>query len=176
MKRKAMWMGIAVLVLTLGYTAVQARGHRGRQHHNAGPRFEALDLTQEQKDQMRSLRTKNRKAMIELKAKAELAQVELHELMRERNPSEKKVEQAVAKINAARGKMMERQVKQKLAMKKVLTDEQLQKLEEMPKGRRGGGEGGRYFRGQRRGHPGQGQGMGMGWHQQGQPQGNPSQI
>ncbi len=161
MKRKILWMGIAGLVLVIGSTAVQARGHRGRQHHFAGPRFEQLDLTQIQKDQMKSLRSENQKQMIQLRADMQLAHVELGELMHEKNPNQKQVGKAVAKVNSARGKMTASRVHQKLAVNKILTDEQLQKLEEMPRGRRGGG---RHFQG--RSGPGmrgpQGRGMG-GW-------------
>ena len=79
--------------------------------------------------------------------------------MREKDPSQSKVEKAVDKINSARGKMMQAQVKQKLAVKKLLTDEQIQKLEEMPKRRKGRGQGERQFR-HRRGGRGM---MGGGW-------------
>jgi Spy/CpxP family protein refolding chaperone len=118
-----------------------------------------LDLTQEQKDQLKSLRTANQKKMIQLRADAQIAGVELRELMHEKDPNKRQVDAAVAKVNSARGKMMSSRVHQKLAVNKILTDEQLQKLEEMP-GRRGGRE--RHFRN----HPGpkrmgpQGRGMG----------------
>ena len=157
MKRKYWWMGIGALVLALAATAVYAKGHRGKHHHIAGPRFEALDLTQEQKHQLKSLRTENRKKMIKLKADMQLAHVELRELMSEKAPNQGKVDRTVEKMNAAHAEMTKIRVMAKLSLNKILTDEQRQKLKEMPKRRH---RGGRHFRGHRRG--GFGRGMGMG--------------
>ena len=154
MKRKYMWMGIAGLILALDVSAVHARGNRGRNHHFAGPRFEALDLTQDQKDQIRSLRTDTEKKMIQLRADAEVARLELRELLHEKNPIQKSANQAVDKVAAAQSKVMKNRIQQKLFLNKILTDEQLQKLEKMTKGQRRGGRDGR------RGHRG---GRGMGW-------------
>jgi Spy/CpxP family protein refolding chaperone len=145
MKRRYMWMGIAGLILAIGVTAVHARGHRGRNYHFAGPRFEEFDLTETQKDQLKSLRTDAHKKMIQLRADAQLAHVELKELIHQKNPSQKFVDQAVDKVTAAQASMMKNRVQQKLSMNKILTDEKLQKLEEMPRGHRRGG---------RRGHRG----------------------
>jgi hypothetical protein len=61
----------------------------------------------------------------------------------------------VDKVAAAQAKVMKNRIQQKLFTNKILTDEQLQKLEEMPKGQRRGGRDGR------RGHRG-GRGMGRG--------------
>jgi|SaaInl8_200m_RNA_FD_contig_21_691924_length_661_multi_14_in_0_out_0_1 Spy/CpxP family protein refolding chaperone len=163
MKRKYMWMGVVTLILALGFAAVHARGHRGKRHHFAGPRFEALDLTQDQKDQLRSLRSEGQKQMIKLKADMQLAHLELKDLMQQRSPDQKKVDRVVDKMNAAHAKMTSSRVKQQLAVHKVLTEEQLQKLNEKPTGqRRGRG----HFRGGRRGG-GPGHGMGMGGEHQG---------
>ena len=157
MKRKYMWMGIAGLILALGVSAVHARGHRGRQHHFAGPRFEKLDLTQEQKAQLKTLRSENAKKMVQIKADMEMAHIELRELMDQKDPNQRQVDKAVEKVNAAMSKMTERRVRQKLALNKILTEEQFQKLEEMPRGRRGQEPRGR------RGHgPRMGRGMGGG--------------
>jgi len=158
MKRRTIWMGIAGLILALGVTAVHARGHRGRQHHFAGPRFEELDLTQEQKDQLKSLRTESQKKMIQLKADMQIAHVELKALLIQKNPNQGSVDKVVSKLSSAQAKMTENRVRQKLAVNKILTGEQLQKLEEMPKGRRYRG---RHFRGRRGPDQMRHQGMGM---------------
>jgi Spy/CpxP family protein refolding chaperone len=157
MKRKTIWMGIAGLVLALGITAVHARGHRGGKHHFAGPRFEELDLTQEQKDQLKSLRTETQKKMIQLKADMQIAHVELKELLIQKNPNQDTVDKVVSRLSSAQAKMTESRVRQKLAVNKILTEEQFQKLEEMPKGRR---DRGRHFRGRR--GPGEMRHRGMG--------------
>lgn len=159
MKRRYLWIGGAVLAVALVATAVQAKGHRGRQHHG-GHRFEALDLSQAQKDQMRKLMTENRKQMIQLRADTQVARLELAELLRQKSPDTKAVDRAIEKVNAANAKVTESRARQKLSINRILTDEQLQKLEDMPKRRRGHGpmHNRRGGRGDRRGH-----GMGMGW-------------
>jgi len=156
MKSRMKWIGIVGLILVIaGVTAVQARGHRRGHHHFAGPRFEALDLTQEQKDELKSLRSEGQKKMIQLRADAKLAHVELRELMQQKNPNQRAVTKAVEKVNDTRSKITMNRVQQKLSMNKILTEEQLQKLEEMPKRRRG-------HRGKRGFHGRGGHGMGMG--------------
>ena len=155
MKRKYMWMGIFGLTLAIGFSAVHARGHRGGNRHFAGPRFEELDLTQVQKDKLKSMRTDNQKKMIQLRADMQVAHVELRELLSQKSPNLKSVDQVVAKMTLALSKIIVSRVQQKLAVNKILTDEQLQKLEEMPKGHRRGGRRGH------RGGPGGGPGMGM---------------
>ena len=83
-----------------------------------------------------------------------MAHVELKELLSQKNPNQKSVERAVTKVSAAQSKMMTNRVQQKLALNKILTQEQFDKLEAMRKGRRGGHRG---FRG---GRGGRGKGMG----------------
>ena len=107
-----------------------------------------------QKNQLKSARTESHKKMIQLKADVQLAHVELKELLSQKNPNQKSVERAVTKVSAAQSKMMTNRVQQKLALNKILTQEQFDKLEAMPKGRRGGHRG---FRG---GRGGRGKGMG----------------
>ena len=153
MRRKYMWMGIAGLVLVLGISVVHAQGRRGRRHQPAGPRFEALDLSQEQKDQLKSLRSDGQKEMIQLRADMQVAKIELRELLGQKNPSQSKVDKTVASVTATQTKMTANRVQHKLAMNKILTEEQLKKLEKMPKGRKGGNR--RQFRG-RRGGPAKG--------------------
>ena len=145
MRRIFLWMGIAGLILALGISAVHARGHRGRRHHNAGPRFEALELTQEQKDQLKSVRLDGKKKMIQYRADMQLARIELKELLIQKSPNQGQVDKVVAKITSTQAKITESRVRQKLGMKKILTEEQLKKIEEMTKDRRGGG----HFRNRR---------------------------
>jgi Spy/CpxP family protein refolding chaperone len=159
MRRRYLWIGAVVVVLALGASVVHARGHRGGNHHFAGPRFEELDLTQMQKNQLKSARTESHKKMIQLKADIQLAHVELKELLSQKNPNQKSVERAVTKVSAAQSKMMTNRVQQKLALNKILTQEQFDKLEAMPKGPRGGHRG---FRGRRGGPPGRDRDLGMG--------------
>jgi Spy/CpxP family protein refolding chaperone len=175
MRRRYLWMGAVVVVLALGASVVHARGHRGGNHHFAGPRFEELDLTQVQKDQLKSTRTESHKKMIQLKANVELAHVEMRELLSQKSPNQKSVDRAVAKVSAAQSKMMTNRVQQKLILNKILTQEEFEKLEAMPKGRRGG----QGFRGRRGGHgPDRDRGMGRGMSsdQPGQLEQNRSRI
>ena len=157
MKRKYMWMGIASLILALGATAAYAKGHNGKMRGFQGYQLEALELTQDQKDRLKFIRTENQKRMIQLRADAQIGRVELRELMSQKSPSEIKVDKVLEKVNETRARITENRVKMKLSINKVLTDEQLQKLQEMPKRRRGGRS---HFRERRGLHGGPG---GPGW-------------
>ena len=159
MKRKYMWMGIASLILALGATAAYAKGHNGKMRGFQGYQLEALELTQDQKDRLKFIRTENQKRMIQLRADAQIGRVELRELMSQKSPSEIKVDKVLEKVNETRARITENRVKMKLSINKVLTDEQLQKLQEMPKRRRGGRS---HFRERRGLHGGLGDPVG-GW-------------
>ena len=145
MRSKYLWMGIVGIILALGISEVHASGHQGRRHHNTGPRFEALELTQEQKDQLKSVRLDGKKKMIQYRADMQLARIELKELLIQKSPNQGQVDKVVAKITAAQAKITESRVRQKLGMKEILTEEQLKKIKEMTKDRRARG----HFRNRR---------------------------
>ena len=93
--------------------------------------LEKLDLTDDQRVQIRQVRMATEKAMVRLKADAKIARMELEEIMGEAKPNREDVKATLAVINAARSKMLEKKVNLRLEMKQILTPEQQGKMRHM---------------------------------------------
>ncbi len=104
---------------------------------------EQLDLTDAQKDQMRDLRTKHQKEMIQRRADVKVARLELRELIRDaadRVTINSKVEQ----IGSMQTEIEKARVGHRLDARNLLTPEQREKFDDMPMmghGMRGGCDG-----------------------------------
>ena len=146
-------MVLAGFVLLTGSVLAQRGRHGDRGHHMMAKRLEALDLTSEQKGKIKSLRADGHKAMAHLEADVKVAQIELHEAMRQTTVKQSDINKAVDKLNQARSKMTTSRVNHMIKMKGLLTPEQREKMEEIgPPGH------GRRGRGMMR-HRGMGHGM-----------------
>ncbi len=84
---------------------------------------EQLKLTDAQKDQMHKLRVENQKKCIPLTASLKLAQIDLEELIQGDAP-QKKIDEAVKKVNGIRSKLFSQRTRHRIDMAKVLTKEQ----------------------------------------------------
>ncbi|MBL7135487.1 MAG: Spy/CpxP family protein refolding chaperone [Candidatus Marinimicrobia bacterium] len=82
-----------------------------------------LKLTDAQKDQMHKLKVENQKKNIPLVAKLKLARIELEEIIQS-DASQKKIDEAVKKVNGIRSKLFSQRIKHRIDMAKVLTKEQ----------------------------------------------------
>ncbi len=137
MKRKSIitLMGIMAIaaVATIVYAQPQGPGMmQGKmQGRMQGKVLEALGLSAEQKDKLHMMRSAHQKEMAQLRANAQIAQIELRDLLRQDDPKDADVKTKIAAANSARGKMMEAQITFGLKMKQVLTPEQRQKWQEM---------------------------------------------
>jgi Spy/CpxP family protein refolding chaperone len=90
---------------------------------------ERLNLTDEQKEQIHKIKLEYQKKRIPLEAELKLARIELEELIRQ-GESEKKIGEAVEKVNGLRGKLFSLKINQRLDMSKLLTEEQKEKLKD----------------------------------------------
>lgn len=82
-----------------------------------------LKLTDAQKDQMHKLKVEDQKKNIPLVAKLKLARIELEEIIQS-DASQKKIDEAVKKVNGIRSKLFSQRIKHRINMAKVLTKEQ----------------------------------------------------
>ena len=82
-----------------------------------------LKLTDAQKDQIHKLRLENQKKRIPFVANLKLAQIELEEIIQS-DASQKKIDEAVKKVNGIRSKLFSQRIKHRIDMAKVLTKEQ----------------------------------------------------
>ena len=155
MKRKIIYAVIGVFVIGfMGSVAFvkQAEAQRGQRRGMRG--MAALELTDEQKEKMNSLRFAHQKAMVDLRAAHQKARIDLGEIRKQDNPSASDIQAKVDAVTAAQGKIMAREIQHNIDVKNLLTAEQKEKLGERRRGGREGfrGRGGPGFRG--RGGPG----------------------
>lgn len=121
-----------------GFGKGHGEGFALRQHM-----AEQLDLTDAQKDQIRDLRTKHQKEMIQRQADVKVARLELRELIRDaadRATINSKVEQ----IGDMQTEIKKAHVGHRLDVRDLLTPEQREKFDDMPMmghGMRGGCDG-----------------------------------
>ena len=91
---------------------------------------EKMGLTDTQKNRMKALHTAFAKDMARLEADAEIARIDLRELMDQTSPGAAAVKSQANKVNEARGKIFERAMILQAEMKGVLTAEQQQMMQE----------------------------------------------
>lgn len=118
---------------------------------------EELGLSDQQVDELRSLFSQHHKGAIRQRADLQVARVELQELIHATNLDEKAIAAKVKAVADLQAAALRARVDGQLAVQKVLTPEQREKLRDLRPGFRGGrgpgGEGRR--RGFGRGRPGQ---------------------
>ncbi len=97
-----------------------------------------LELTDEQREKIKTLRSAYTREMIQLRADSRLARVELRELMNETSPDIERVKDLAAAVSAAHGSVFERSALYRAEFKHVLTPEQQENLRESFRDRRDG--------------------------------------
>ena len=97
-----------------------------------------LELTDEQQEKIKTLRSAYTREMIQLRADSRLARVELRELMDEVSPDIDRVKELAAAASAAQGAVFERSALFRAEFKHVLTAEQQENLRESFRDRRDG--------------------------------------
>ncbi|MGH7494538.1 MAG: Spy/CpxP family protein refolding chaperone [bacterium] len=132
MKRQLWYTVTALLVTAFCVSALQAQPRQRTRAEGMHERLaEALNLSDEQKAQIRQIMVDTRKKNIDTKAKLELAQLELHELMRVDAPDQKKIDAKITEVSKLRETMMRARIESRLAMQKLLTPEQRKKMQEL---------------------------------------------
>ncbi len=95
-----------------------------------------LELTDEQQEKIRTLRSAYARDMVQLRADTRLARIELREVMSETRPDVNKVKELAAAVSAAQGSVFERGAVFRAEFRNVLTAEQQEKLRESFRDRR----------------------------------------
>lgn len=116
-------------------------GRRGRHGHGEGIRRMArrLELTDEQVTAIKDVLRQARKKAIGLRAKARIARIELAELVSEPTVDRAKVDAKVEELTKIRGDRLQERTRTALAVRAVLTPEQLAKADGMLNRLLGGG-------------------------------------
>ena len=97
-----------------------------------------LELTDEQREQVKTLRSAYTRDMIRLRADSRLARVELREQMNETSPDVDRVKELASAVSAAQGSVFERGAVFRAEFKNLLTPEQQETLRESFRDRRDG--------------------------------------
>jgi Spy/CpxP family protein refolding chaperone len=149
-----MWMAVGVLAAagTVAMAAAQERPRRPARP-DAVAIEKALGLTAEQADQLRKLRAEGRKQAIRHRADTEIARLELEELMGAPTVDEKAVAAKVKVLADLQAAGLLARTTQRLAMRRLLTPEQQEKLRQLAPRRSRGARPARAWRG-RSGAPG----------------------
>lgn len=106
-------------------------GRRGRHGHGEGIRRMArrLELTDEQVKAIKDVLRQARKKAIGLRAKAQVARIELAELVSEPTVDRAKVDAKVEELSKIRGDRLQERTRTALAVRAVLTPEQVAKAD-----------------------------------------------
>lgn len=106
-------------------------GRRGRHGHGEGVRRMArkLELTDEQVTAIKDVLRQARKKAIGLRAKARVARIELAELVSEPTVDRAKVDAKVEELTKIRGDRLQERTRTALAVRAVLTPEQVAKAD-----------------------------------------------
>ncbi len=100
-----------------------------------------IELTDEQWEQIDTLRSAFTREMVQLRADTRLARIELRELLSETSPDVNKVRELAAAVSRAQGSVFERGAVFRAEFKNVLTPEQQEKVRESFRDRRDGRRG-----------------------------------
>jgi len=155
-------------VMTLAVDAQYNRqGGRGMGPVNDEGRYARLDLTETQKEELSALRTEQYLTMKPLRAKMSEIRAKERTLLAEETVDLKALDKVIDQQTELMNEIRKEQIRHRLAMKEVLTDEQVMQLEQrrrhaghMSQGRKGRGDrsGSEYGRGFGRGYKGSGRG------------------
>lgn len=147
------WLAAAG-ILAASVALAQGPGRREPVVWDAAGMKERLGLTDQQMEQLRSRRLEAAKERVKIRSDMRIARIELRELMTSPTPDEKAVMAKARQIGDLYAQLLETRVAHGLALKKILSPEQQQKLREMRAAGRGPGP--REGRPGRRFHPGRG--------------------
>jgi len=117
--------------------SAQEMQHGDFDRHDGEMNFKDLELTEKQEEQIHDLKIDFKKFQIEKKADLKLAQIELHELMKDEVEGNK-LDSAIEKVNKLRSELFKAKIKNRVEMHKLLTDEQKDQMKKriMHRGRK----------------------------------------
>lgn len=127
--RKAIILTLAIALAVPAAAMAQRPGGMGgdygdRVHGRKGGVMSQLDLSADQLDKMRELRTGIRKEMIELKSRMEVKRIDFQSELQKDNPDDAKLTALIDEIVDARAKMYRKRLETQVEMTKILTPEQ----------------------------------------------------
>lgn len=133
--RHQVLVGVAVAAVAgAGDAAALARQRLEHRGGRAGfaERAERLGLSQDQREQMRKLRTEAVLGMIRRRADGALARLDLRQLLDNADPDASAIDAWLKQRAGQQAAALRERVEQRLALRRLLTPEQRSKLRELP--------------------------------------------
>lgn len=112
-------------------------------------RLKEAGATDDQLAQLKKVRDEQELAQVDLKAKAEKAQIELKQLMGSEKPDKDAVFAAVDKVSAAKVVLIKSGIAAKLKAREIIGDKVIKKMKELGRQKGKGSEGFNRFRGEK---------------------------
>ncbi|MFN0157994.1 MAG: Spy/CpxP family protein refolding chaperone [Bacteroidota bacterium] len=137
MKKAVCAVALLSMIATSGFSQP---GFRHRDEGDRRPRQEMkekLNLSEDQESKVEKLRTDHLKKMVQLRAKAQEARIDLKALHRTDNPDKDAIETAIRNISGLKLEMSLAQSRHHFAVREILTPEQ-RKVFKDHRGQRGG--------------------------------------
>jgi Spy/CpxP family protein refolding chaperone len=128
-------MGRPGMMMRMGRGPMMRPGRALGRMDMLGRLADKLDLSEEQRDEIKDILTAHQKDMIQKKADRKLAEVELRELTMEDDPDLDTIEEQVKEIANLEAGMRYSRIKAMVDARSVLTDEQKKELKELQKDR-----------------------------------------
>jgi len=122
---------IAALVAMIAPALALAAGPQDRPDHRRQRgmgMMQELNLSADQLNQFRRLRSETRRKTIELRGKVELKTLDFHEELQKDSPDETKLNQLIGEIADLRGQMTKIRMETQVKMTRILTAEQRQRM------------------------------------------------
>jgi Spy/CpxP family protein refolding chaperone len=128
---------VIATLLAFGLAALEASAHNpraGKGHHwKAGraefrDRMAELNLSDDQKERIASVREEHQRERIQSQADLRLARLEFRKLTRAENPDQDAIEDQIDRMASIRAEMMKSRVGQRLEVREILTPEQRNQL------------------------------------------------
>jgi Spy/CpxP family protein refolding chaperone len=129
-------LAVAGSVLAVGAQEARERRQPGGRPDPAALRAE-LGLSDEQAAQMQKMRVDGRKEAIRSRADLAVARIELEELMNAPNVDQKAIDAKVKAIADLQAAQLKARVDQRLALRRLLSPEQQEKMKQLQQQRRG---------------------------------------
>lgn len=125
---------LGALVLFFSIVYAQAPQHQGKKMQGM-KMAEGLNLTDDQINSMKDIQYNFQKAIIGLRADLKTSRLELRHQMTQDKPDQQQISMLVDKIGETQKQLLKQEIDRKLAVKAILTPEQLKKFLQMREGR-----------------------------------------
>lgn len=134
MKKNLIFVVAILGALLLFFSMVYAKAPR----HQGMKMAEGLNLTDEQTNSIKDIQYNFQKAVIGMRADLKTSRLELRHQMAQDKPDQQQISMLVDKIGETQKQLLQKNIDRKLAVKAILSPEQLKKFLQMKEGRMDG--------------------------------------